>query len=392
MSATTTVAYMLSKAFPVDWGAVKVRVENPQFDLWYVYQMYKSGDIYIHPAYQRGYVWDEGTASRWIETLYLDLPRPPLIFAENIFGKRYVVVDGVQRLLTIVRYFDGEFVPKKIVSEISDKPFTKLPVHLQNVIKNRKLNILSFSIEAPDEETKLLAVLEIFRRINLGARRLTIAQVLFCSVPSKMVFALRDLAEEELHELLDFKEYEERDIYHYILALDLAYTIRAAMKGADVPNLGQRGRVDKLPELVRFITINSESEVRRIIEEARSVVRLMIDIGFKRTHFLANTYGYTKAAKEMISPFIFCIVAYVLYRLKKQVGEEFLVKNSQIILDTVLNSMKADRKIDMCKYTEYIGKTVKEVIDEAKSSSRDRPVVALASYLELKLRKALGIV
>ena len=65
----------------------------------------KRGSIHLNPKYQRRDAWRAGLKSRFIESLVLNLPVPPLVLAE-VPGKRgsYIVIDGKQRLLTIRQF------------------------------------------------------------------------------------------------------------------------------------------------------------------------------------------------------------------------------------------------------------------------------------------------
>jgi hypothetical protein len=65
----------------------------------------ERGNIYMNPKYQRRDAWRAATKSRFIESLILGLPVPPLVLAEAK-GKRgsYIVIDGKQRLLTIRQF------------------------------------------------------------------------------------------------------------------------------------------------------------------------------------------------------------------------------------------------------------------------------------------------
>lgn len=65
----------------------------------------ERGNIYMNPKYQRRDAWRAAIKSRFIESLILGLPVPPLVLAEAK-GKRgsYIVIDGKQRLLTIRQF------------------------------------------------------------------------------------------------------------------------------------------------------------------------------------------------------------------------------------------------------------------------------------------------
>ena len=59
--------------------------------------------LVVEPDFQRHYVWDSARASRYIESLLLGLPTPPVFVAEED-DERWVVVDGHQRLETLFRF------------------------------------------------------------------------------------------------------------------------------------------------------------------------------------------------------------------------------------------------------------------------------------------------
>src|SRR3954470_17950506 len=60
------------------------------------------------PEIQRQYVWDNGRASRLIESLLLNIPIPVVYFSETE-EVNYLVIDGHQRIYSIVRFLQNEF-------------------------------------------------------------------------------------------------------------------------------------------------------------------------------------------------------------------------------------------------------------------------------------------
>src|ERR671938_380795 len=63
--------------------------------------------LLIEVPYQREYIWDDAKASRLIESLLLNVPIPVCYFAENDDGT-WEVIDGLQRVQSIVRFLRGE--------------------------------------------------------------------------------------------------------------------------------------------------------------------------------------------------------------------------------------------------------------------------------------------
>ncbi|RFP62744.1 MAG: DUF262 domain-containing protein [Limnothrix sp. CACIAM 69d] len=62
-----------------------------------------DGELILNPEYQRQYVWDDGKASRFIESLLLNIPVPVIYLNEESDG-RYTVIDGQQRLTSLLRF------------------------------------------------------------------------------------------------------------------------------------------------------------------------------------------------------------------------------------------------------------------------------------------------
>src|SRR5437879_584410 len=67
-----------------------------------------DGDIVLDPDYQRNYVWDDKRASLLVESILLNVPIPVIYVAEDDDGK-WDVVDGLQRLNSLKRFFGNEF-------------------------------------------------------------------------------------------------------------------------------------------------------------------------------------------------------------------------------------------------------------------------------------------
>lgn len=131
----------------------------------------------VIPDYQRdAEQWDLRKESLFIESLLNNLTIPAFFFAERDDGL-IEVVDGQQRLSTILKYANDEFAisndegivylsPQSI--QYVGKKFSELSSKLQNVFNDYPLTIISLPSDL-DFGTKL----EIFRRINEGGTPLT---------------------------------------------------------------------------------------------------------------------------------------------------------------------------------------------------------------------------
>lgn len=84
----------------------KIQVERFTYDLDWVVSKIKSGQLKIQPAYQRTFEWTVAQQSKFIESLILNLPVPPIYIAENDEAE-WELLDGLQRISTFL-HFIGE--------------------------------------------------------------------------------------------------------------------------------------------------------------------------------------------------------------------------------------------------------------------------------------------
>lgn len=63
--------------------------------------------IKLNPEFQRRERWDESRQSRWIESLVMNVPIPPVFLGEDEYGQ-YVVLDGRQRLTSVAKFLNND--------------------------------------------------------------------------------------------------------------------------------------------------------------------------------------------------------------------------------------------------------------------------------------------
>lgn len=84
---------------------VDVQVTN--FSVRELVRMVSEGELNVSPEYQRLFRWDVESESRLIESLMLGLPVPSIFVATNE-DFTLEVVDGLQRLSTLVHFVDSQ--------------------------------------------------------------------------------------------------------------------------------------------------------------------------------------------------------------------------------------------------------------------------------------------
>lgn len=88
-----------------------------------LYDMVNEQAIDVAPDYQRHFIWDESRQSQLIESIFLGIPVPSLFMATNK-DSTWEVIDGLQRLTTIVNFIGDEATIKQI-----NKNGKKLKIH-----------------------------------------------------------------------------------------------------------------------------------------------------------------------------------------------------------------------------------------------------------------------
>ena len=150
-----------------------------------------EGDIILNPDYQRNYVWDNKKASLLIESLLLNVPIPVIYMAEND-DSTWSVVDGLQRLESLRRFFANEFKLRglEVLQELNGDQYSTLNPKAARILRNGILRIiLVFKESHPDIKY------EIFIRLNRGSIRLTDQELRNCLYRGKFNELLKRLRE-----------------------------------------------------------------------------------------------------------------------------------------------------------------------------------------------------
>lgn len=66
--------------------------------------MYAAGQLEINPDFQRGEVWTPKAKTLFIDSLIKQLPIPSMCISWNFSENKRIVVDGLQRISTIIDF------------------------------------------------------------------------------------------------------------------------------------------------------------------------------------------------------------------------------------------------------------------------------------------------
>lgn len=154
---------------------------------------FKKGNMTV-PGFQRNYVWNIKQASRLIESFLLGLPVPAIFLFTDDEKNEQLVIDGQQRLMTVVYFLDGYFGEAdtngkrkvfKLTGLNENSPYynkTYQELEETNQAAFNKLNdsvLRAFVIKqiTPNGNT---SVYHIFERLNTGGTQLVGQEIRNC--------------------------------------------------------------------------------------------------------------------------------------------------------------------------------------------------------------------
>jgi hypothetical protein len=121
--------------------------------------------INLSPNFQRRDRWDEERRSRFIESIIMNVPIPPVFLGEDEYGK-YVVLDGRQRLTSINEFMKNTFRLKNLAiwSELNGANFSDLEKRkLAPAITRRFIPAIIVL-----KESSSIVKYDVFDRLNTG--------------------------------------------------------------------------------------------------------------------------------------------------------------------------------------------------------------------------------
>jgi hypothetical protein len=127
----------------------------------------KRGNIQLNPRFQRRDAWDIGRKSRFIESLILGLPVPPIVLASNFKQKgKYIVLDGKQRLLTILQFYGFSDIERNNSFKLKKLDFKKNlnGLNFENLSQNL---ICRTDIDSLDNQTIRTTIIRNWKSQNL---------------------------------------------------------------------------------------------------------------------------------------------------------------------------------------------------------------------------------
>ena len=164
----------------------KVLIQPYDYAVRTLMEMVIEGELILDPDYQRKYRWPNDKASRFIESILLNIPVPVFYFAEEKDGA-FSVIDGQQRLTSLFRFIKPNDLTQrqrsqeidelvleglKIRADLNGRRYSELSREDKSTLSKRPMRCIVVLNES-DETLKF----EVFERLNSGSTELTDQEV-----------------------------------------------------------------------------------------------------------------------------------------------------------------------------------------------------------------------
>jgi hypothetical protein len=313
----------------VEKGLVRVDATLDNADVEYFVSKYEKGDLIVDPELRREYSWDAFKASKFIESVYLGYPVPP-IYAVLEPDSRERVIDGFHRLETLRRYIRNEFRPTGIVEPLNNKLFGRLSESVQRAFLKKRLSKFTVMITRQDpalpesefNKIRLMIVYDLFRRINLGAKPLTFAQIVFCGVKTDTVKMVKELSElpDYLEIVGPLTESEKRTMTHRVVLL----LYGACLYKGKLINFFGTGKTRRVSDLADFLFKADAKTLSEIKNRMLETIKTAREIGISKKLLVLATYGIK--TQQKLSTALTLLTLWTIDRLAHERDRAALVR------------------------------------------------------------------
>jgi hypothetical protein len=179
--------------------------------------------INLNPDFQRRDRWDQYKQSRFIESIVMNVPIPPVFLGEDQYGK-YVVLDGRQRLTAIYSFLKNEYALRglEVWEELNGQKYFELQKKKLEAILTRRFIPAVVILKESTPTVKY----DVFDRLNTGgiiAEEMEIRNAVF---PGKFNRLLHTLSDKEIFRKLwnislDDAKRESNSLYQKMTDLEL---------------------------------------------------------------------------------------------------------------------------------------------------------------------------
>lgn len=179
----------------IDSKSKEIKTDGYPMSIGELINLYKEDELEIHPEFQRVFRWSEIQKTKFIESILLGIPIPPIFVSQREDGV-WDVVDGLQRLSTIFEFIgilkdkDGELISPstlrgtKFLPSLQDKVWDNAYDEKNSFTKEQRIKFKrqKLDVKIIKDNSYKEAKYELFQRINTGGSQLTDQEVRNCLI------------------------------------------------------------------------------------------------------------------------------------------------------------------------------------------------------------------
>ena len=212
------------------------------YNLRTIADLVTSESIDLSPRFQRRFRWSGDRQSQLIESFLMNVPVPPIFLNEDIYGKNSVI-DGKQRLFSVLEFFRGRLILEglTVFSDINGSSIDDLPGELARILRTRPTLRAVIILKQSDQDVKY----EVFQRLNTGGMRLNPQEIRNSAFPGPLNNLILSLSgEPEFHGLLGIKNKARSSIYQEMRDAEFVLRFFAFRSSWQNFSVGMKKRMD----------------------------------------------------------------------------------------------------------------------------------------------------
>ncbi len=333
-----------------------------------LFRMIQEKEICLSPDFQRRYVWTKGAASKFIESLLINIPIPT-IFVSTTKDGTWDVVDGQQRLTAIAQFLNNDLKLSGLetLPELNKLYYKDLEEKTQKILNNRTLSLVIIDDDS-SEDIKF----DIFMRINQGSVKLNEQELRNCLYRGPFMNLIKELGKhQDFMNVLDTKQAFVRRFQHleiierFFLMHELIEPETFLLKEGSYGGRTMKSINHFLKER-QFLDQDGLSVYASLFEQAMHKVYLVFGKN-AFSQYVDDKYSYkiNKAAAEMQLTLLSFLQEEQVEKYKVQIKQSFeklMCEDKQF--EQSLVRATNNTKVVNYRYNTW-GKILKEMIEQA---------------------------
>lgn len=301
------------------------------YSVQYLYELIKRGKIVLEVPFQRKQIWKTDQASSLLESIIMNVPIPPLYFAEEENGN-WLVLDGLQRLSSIKNYYENEFPMKRleVLSELNGIKYKDLPPKAKSLLDDGMLRV---NVIKKDSHRDIKY--DIFMRLNRGAVTLNYQELRNCMYRGNLNDAAKELCEENKDFLKILNQKKPHQRY-----LDVEFILRYFAFSDDIIKLdnGDVALGNYKGKLVQYLNEYMDAHKDCSLEEKQ----IYKDRFNNTIEKVVIVFGTDKAFRDIStdSTIIYKSIADFIMPSFERMSKEYIEANKELIYRRLLNFLK----------------------------------------------------